>query len=284
MSDTHGVLYIVATPIGNLGDMTQRAQQVLESVALICAEDTRNSRKLLTHFGIHTGMMSLHEHNERDRSDEILQKLASGQSIALISDAGTPLISDPGYQLVSRAQQQGFQVVPIPGASAIVAALSVAGIATDRFCFEGFLPAKVSARRRMLADLADEARTLVFYEAPHRLVESLQDMRQAFGPQREACLAREITKLHETVVRSTLIELQHWVASDPQQLKGECVLVVAGAPARSTGTKIEIDTDELLQGLLARLSVRDAAQLCANLTGQKKNALYERALQLQQND
>ena len=281
MSGSTGVLYIVATPLGNLGDITQRAIQVLESVDLIAAEDTRNSQKLLNHFGIKAPMIALHEHNEREQADEIIAKLQSGQSIALISDAGTPLISDPGYYLVSLVHEQELKVIPIPGPSALTAALSVSGLPTDHFCFEGFLPSKTAAREKVLANLKHETRTLVFYEAPHRIVATLTSLCNIFGAPRQACLVRELTKLYETIRRDQLVNLLQWVSANPEQQKGECVLVVAGAAERTDSDKVEIDVDVLLVNLLQHLSLKDAAQLTAKATGLKKNALYERALEIQ---
>ncbi|MGD8782959.1 MAG: 16S rRNA (cytidine(1402)-2'-O)-methyltransferase [Thioalkalispiraceae bacterium] len=277
----NGVLYIVATPIGNLGDISRRALEILENVDLIAAEDTRNSQKLLNHFGIKVPMMALHEHNEREQADEIIKKLQAGTSIALISDAGTPLISDPGYTLVSRVHDQGIKVTPIPGASALIAALSVSGIATDRFCFEGFLPAKAGARDKQLKSLLHETRTLVFYEAPHRLVDCLTSLVKVFGPDRNICLVREVTKMYETIKRDRIGELLHWVTANPQQQKGESVLVVEGAPLTKASDKVEIDTDTLLRQLLEKVSLKDAAHIAASITGQKKNALYEQALEIQ---
>ena len=281
MFDATGALYIVATPIGNLGDMTHRALEVLESVDLIAAEDTRNSQKLLNHFGIKAPMMALHEHNEREQADEIIVKLHSGKSIALISDAGTPLISDPGYTLVSRLHDQGLKVIPIPGPSALISALSVAGLPTDHFCFEGFLPAKTGAREKALLALKDETRTLVFYEAPHRIVATLTSLSDVFGEQRLVCLVRELTKLYETIKRDPVAELIEWVTANPEQQKGECVLVVEGARTIRDPKIAEIEVTSLLSGLLTKMSLKDAAQLAADLTGQKKNALYEQALDLQ---
>ena len=284
MSAENGVLYIVATPIGNLGDMTQRALEILQSVDLIAAEDTRNSQKLLNHFGIKAPMMALHEHNEREQTDEIITKLRSGMSIALISDAGTPLISDPGYQLVSRIHAEEMKVVPIPGPSALIAALSVAGLPTDHFCFQGFLPAKTGAREKVLEDLKQEQRTLVFYEAPHRLIDTLTSMRNILGDQRRICLVREITKMYETVKLDSAVALLDWVITKPEQQKGESVLVVEGATTEKKSDKVEIDVDRLLGQLLGKMSLKDAAHIAANITGLKKNALYERALEIQQQE
>lgn len=276
----NGVLYIVATPIGNLGDITQRALDILRSVDLIAAEDTRNSQKLLNHFGIRASMMTLHEHNEREQADEIITKLQSGKSIALISDAGTPLISDPGYTLVSRIHAQGIKVTPIPGPSALIAALSVAGLPTDRFCFEGFLPAKTAARDKVLQSLRQETRTMVFYEAPHRLIDTLTSLRDVLGEDRIICLVREITKLYETIRKDSVAAILEWVSENPEQQKGESVLVVEGSTSRKPTNRVEIEVEALLSHLMQKMSLKDAASVAAAVTGQKKNALYERALEI----
>jgi len=283
VSDSKGELYIVATPIGNLGDITRRAIEVLTAVDLIAAEDTRTSQKLLAHYDIRTPMMALHEHNEREQTDEIIRKICSGLTIALISDAGTPLISDPGYHLVAAAHQAQIPVHPIPGASALIAALSASGLPTDRFVFEGFLPNKAAARTEYLQQLQDESRTLIFYEAPHRLLDTLEAMQAVFGADRVAVLAREITKLYETIRQSSLGELTHWVRSNPEQQKGESVIMLAGATPVARDT-LEIDADQLLRALLTKLSVKDAAQLASQLSGISKNQLYARALALHQQD
>ena len=282
MSDSAGVLYIVATPIGNLADISQRALDVLQDVDLIVAEDTRNSQKLLGHYAIKTRMMALHEHNEREQADELIKKLQAGTSIAAIIDAGTPLISDPGYHLVSLSHEHGIRVVPIPGPSALITALSTGGLATDRFVFEGFLPSKAAARLSHLQTLAKEPRTMVFYEAPHRLIESLESMLSVFGADRMAVLARELTKLYETVRRASLEELCDWVKQNPEQQKGESVILVAGCASNESTETIEIDVDQLLTALLTKLHVKEAAQLASQISGLSKNRLYARALELQQ--
>ena len=281
MPDTTAALYIVATPIGNLGDITRRALEVLESVDLIAAEDTRNSQKLLNHFGIKVPMMALHEHNEREQTNEIITKLQTGRSIALISDAGTPLISDPGYTLVRRLYEKGLKVIPVPGPSALLAGLSASGLATDRFCFEGFLPAKAGARDKVLAGLKQETRTLVFYEAPHRIVATLTSLRDIFGEHRLMTMAREMTKIYETIRQDTTAALLEWVSANPEQQKGECVLVVAGAKTVTRSDSVEVAVEVLLCSLLEKMSLKDAAQCAADITGLKKNALYEQALALQ---
>ncbi|HEY0962335.1 MAG TPA: 16S rRNA (cytidine(1402)-2'-O)-methyltransferase [Pseudomonadales bacterium] len=275
-----GTLYIVATPIGNLGDITERAIAILRDAAVVAVEDTRHSRKLLLQFGIATPMIALHDFNEGERVAHILARLRDGDDVALISDAGTPLISDPGYQLVRQAHAQGFAVVPIPGACAVIAALCTAGLPTDRFTFEGFLPAKQAGRLASLGELARETRTMVFYEAPHRIVESLADMVSVFGAEREATLARELTKTFETIVQATLGALLERVQLDLNQQKGEIVLVVAGRVAVAE----EVDAAALhtLQVLLGEMPLKQAAAVASRITGIKKNLLYETALRLKQ--
>lgn len=275
-----GLLYVVATPIGNLDDISRRAVEVLSRVARIAAEDTRHSARLLQHLGINTPLVAVHDHNEAGRVHGLIAQLLDGSSMALISDAGTPLISDPGYRLVAAAHEAGVQVVPVVGACAAIGALSAAGLPSDRFAFEGFLPAKTAARQTQLQALAKETRTLIFYEAPHRILECVQDMRLIFGPERRAVLARELTKAFETVRQLTLAELCDWVERDSNQQRGEIVLVVEGAAA-DAGRAGESEVDALLLKLLKYLPVKPAAQLAAELTGHKKNALYDRALQLQ---
>ena len=266
-------LYIVATPIGNLGDISARAIQVLQSVDLIAAEDTRHSRRLFQQFAIDTPCFAYHEFSDRGAQDRVLARLAGGEAVALVSDAGTPLISDPGFRLVRDVQEAGFRVFPVPGACAAIAALCVAGLPTDRFVFEGFLPAKAGARATRLLELAAEESTTIFYEAPHRIVDSLQAMVEVFGGDREAVLAREITKAFETVKRAPLAELAGFVATDSNQQRGEIVLVVAGKPAGQP----ELDTR--LAGLLQRLAQempgKRAAAIVAEFSGLKKNQLYD---------
>lgn len=279
MPDTTGTLYIIATPIGNLADISQRALDVLRSVDLIAAEDTRHSRKLLTHYGINQSMMALHEHNERERAGEIINSVQSGKSVALISDAGTPLISDPGYHLARMAHEAGIKIVPIPGASALVTALSVAGLPTDRFVFEGFLPAKAGNRDKQLHQLRDETRTIVYYEAPHRLLETIRAICDCFGADRRIALARELTKTYETIKQARCDELLNWVEQNSEQQKGESVLVVAGAnETDNSSLSVEVDIDKLLTALLAVMSMKDAAHTAAELTGHSKNELYKKAL------
>ena len=265
-------LHVVATPIGNLGDLSPRAQQVLRGVDAVCAEDTRHTRQLLAHFGIGTPLLALHEHNEQQLAERLVARLLAGESLALVSDAGTPLVSDPGYRLVRAARAAGVKVSPVAGPSALVAALSVAGLPSDRFTFEGFLPAKASARRERLAALAGEPRTLVFYESSHRIEESLADLRAAFGDDRPAVLARELTKLFETVLDGTLADLHARVAADADQRKGEFVLVVQGV---GEDVDAKLAEGRRVHAVLARqLPPSTAAKLAAEITGAPRKALY----------
>ena len=265
-------LHVVATPIGNLGDLSPRAQQVLREVDAVCAEDTRRSGQLLAHFGIGTPLLALHEHNEQQLAERLVARLLAGESLALVSDAGTPLVSDPGYRLVRAAREAGVRVSPVPGPSALVAALSVAGLPSDRFAFEGFLPAKASARRERLAELAGEARTLVFYESSHRIDESLADLREAFGDGRPAVLGRELTKLFETVLDGSLADLHARVLADADQRKGEFVLVVQGVGEDADAILAE---GRRVHAILARqLPPSAAARLAAEITGAPRKALY----------
>ncbi len=267
-----GTLHVVATPIGNLGDLSPRALEVLRAVAAICAEDTRHTRRLLAHFGIERPLLAVHEHNEDDVAGKLVERLLAGESLALVSDAGTPLVSDPGFRLVRAARAAGIAVSPVPGACAFVAALSVAGLASDRFVFEGFLPAKAAARRERLASLAGETRTLVFYESAHRIEDALADCVVVFGAERPAVLARELTKLFETVLDGTLAELRARVEADPDQRKGEFVLLVQGA-----GEDAEAKVAEgrrLYAKLCEHLKPSQAAKLAAELSGAPRKALY----------
>ena len=274
-----GTLYVVATPIGNLEDMTPRAIRVLSEVDLIAAEDTRHSGKLLKHFGIEAKTEALHEHNERSQVPRLIEILQAGKSIAFITDAGTPLVSDPGFHLVRSARQAGLTVIPVPGACAAIAALSTAGLPSDRFVFEGFPPAKSAARRAVFEKLREETRTLIFYESPHRILESLGEMTEIFGPGREAVLARELTKQFETVRSGTLTELSEWVVRDPHQQLGEFVILVHGVP-REEREAVDEEAERILRILIEELPVSQAAALAAKITGLKKNRLYEYALNL----
>lgn len=278
MSSDDSCLYIVATPIGNLADMVPRAVEVLQSVDLIAAEDTRHSKRLMQHFNISTPLMAYHDHSSGASVQFFIDKLLVGQSIALISDAGTPLISDPGYRLVDAALSAAIKVVPIPGASAAIAALSAAGLPSDRFSFEGFLNAKQQARCKQLQALAEESRTLIFYEAPHRVLACLQDMVAVFGADRQVVMARELTKTFETIKRAPVAELADWVAADSNQQKGECVLLVRGKQGRG-----EEDTEgkRVFDLLVQELPLKQAAALAAKITGVKKNLLYQYGLDQQ---
>ena len=278
---TFGTLYVVATPIGNLDDISARALRVLREVALIAAEDTRHSQRLLQHFGIGTPLAACHEHNERDQGGRFIGRLQAGEDVALISDAGTPLISDPGFHLVRSARAAGIPVVPVPGACALIAALSAAGLPSDRFIFEGFLPAKATGRRQRLEALREEPRTLLFYEAPHRLLESVEDMLAVFGSERPALLARELTKTFETLKGLPLAELREFIAADSNQQRGECVLLVGGWQAPEGEEAVSAESLRVLDLLLAEMPVKRAAALAAEITGVRKNLLYQAALERQ---
>jgi 16S rRNA (cytidine1402-2'-O)-methyltransferase len=281
VSNQPGLLYVVATPIGNLEDFTPRAQRILGEVDLIAAEDTRHSNKLLAHYGILTPVTAFHEHNEREKTTELVALLQQGRRLALISDAGTPLVSDPGYRLVRAAHAAGVRVVPVPGPCAAIAALSASGLPSDRFAFEGFPPAKGMARRSWLERLASEPRTLVFYESPHRIVESLADMTTVFGAEREAVYARELTKQFETVRHAPLGELARWVAEDSKQQLGEIVVLVHGLSAVDDSAA-DAEGARVLRILLKSLPVSQAAALAAEISGRKKNELYGLALRLRE--
>ena len=267
-----GTLYVVATPIGNLGDLTARGREVLSGVDAICAEDTRHTRQLLSAYGMEKPLVALHQHNEADIAWRLVERLRGGASLALVSDAGTPLVSDPGYRLVREVRAAGFAVSPVPGACAAIAALSVAGIPSDRFCFEGFLPAKGAARRERLQALARETRTLVFYESSHRIQESLSDFVACFGGGREAVLARELTKLFETVLGNTLETILQRVTVDDNQRKGEFVLVVRGC--EDDGAAALLEGQRLYAKLKEHLPPSQAAKLAADLSGAPRKALY----------
>ncbi len=272
-----GVLYLVATPIGNMGDISARAREILAAAHVVAAEDTRHSGRLLRELGLERPLLSLHEHNEKARAVELVARLKAGETVALVSDAGTPLVSDPGYPLVRAALEAGIAVVPVPGPCAAIAALSASGLPGERFCFEGFLPARAGARRQRLAELAAEPRTLVLYEAPHRIAGCLADLAGALGRDRRACVAREITKLHETYYRASLGELAERAKDDADLRRGESVIVVEGAPAAaSDGARL----DEALAVLLKFLPPSAAAAAAAEIAGARRNDAYARALEI----
>ncbi|SCC09019.1 16S rRNA (cytidine(1402)-2'-O)-methyltransferase [Gilliamella intestini] len=273
-------LYIVATPIGNLDDITLRAINTLKSVDLIAAEDTRHSGLLLQHLGIKAKLFALHDHNEQEKSHLLIEKLKSGLSIALISDAGTPLINDPGYHLVKACRDNNIQVVPIPGACAAIAALSVAGLPSDKFSYEGFLPAKSKARQDSLAKLIDEPRTMIFYESTHRLLDTLQDMQTVFGANKRVVLAKELTKTWETIVSFTISELVAWLNEDTNRQKGEFVLIVEGYV--KTDNDIDQKAINTLKLLQKELPLKKAAAITAEIYGLKKNQLYQIGLDAEQ--
>ena len=274
-----GVLYVVATPIGNLADLSERAVQVLTKADLVACEDTRHTQKLLQHLGLRKVLLSVHDHNERDRIDQIAGHLREGRSIALVSDAGTPLISDPGYPLVQALRAQQLNVVPVPGPSALITALSAAGLPTDRFLFEGFLPHKAGGRRDRLQPLANETATMVFYESKHRILETLAIMAEVFGAERGACVARELTKTFETFYHGSLGDIALQLQADDDQTKGEFVVMVAGNPEPATASAF--DTAHLFRLLLAELPPKKAAAIVSDLTGENKKALYQQALEIQ---
>lgn len=271
-------LYIVATPIGNLKDITQRAVEILSVVDVIAAEDTRHTRRLLDSLGIRASMLSLHEHNEQVRAGSVLDRVEQGQSVALVSDAGTPLISDPGYILVQQAQSRGIRVVPVPGPSAMTAALSVSGIACGKFVFEGFLPAKAKAKRERLLTYRRERKAVVFYESPHRIVDTLRVLVEVF-PDRRLGLARELTKTFETIINGLVADVLQQVEADLNQQKGEFVLVLEGGKELDKDP-LDVDEDKLLELLLAELPPKRAASIVAEAVGKKKKELYQRALEL----
>ncbi len=275
----NGTLYIVATPIGNLGDISYRAVETLATVERIYAEDTRNSIRLLQHYSINKPLHALHDHNEERKINEIALLLAEGKDLALISDAGTPLISDPGYKLVRELASQGANIAPIPGASAAIAALSIAGLATDKFTFEGFLSAKKQARLQQLKALKKQSHTQIYYESSHRIVACVDAMIEVMGGERQVVLARELTKLYEQVFRGSLRELADWLQADSNHQKGEFVLILAGFAGDNSPTAA-LDNEQLLTILLEDLPVKQAATLAAKLSGMSKNEAYKRALQI----
>jgi len=276
---SNGLLYVVATPIGNLSDITLRALEVLKSVDAIAAEDTRHTSGLLSHFGIAKKLIAVHEHNEHQSAEKLLALLLAGQNIALVTDAGTPAVSDPGAIVVDLVRKAGIKVVPIPGASAVIAALSASGIAQNGFLFYGFLPASGSARRKALEILKAQAVTLVFYEAPHRIIESIVDMAAVLGAERRITIAREITKTFETIYSCELSKAEAWLQADANQQRGEFVLLVEAAAIKDV-EEIPEDTVRVLKLLLADLPLKQAVQLTTEITGEKKNVLYELALSL----
>ena len=277
MSIIKGSLYVVATPIGNVDDLSTRAINILSNVDIILAEDTRHSGRLLQKLGIRTTMLPYHDHNENKQIPSIVKRLKNGEVVAIISDAGTPLISDPGYSLVKAVHQAGLRVIPIPGPSALIGALSVAGQSTDRFIFEGFLPAKKKARQDLLQALSTELRTLVFYEVPHRIMQSLEDMIQNFGSERGATLAKELTKIHENIIYGTLLEIKDWLLKDETRQKGEFVLIIEGTDKNTFDVH---EATRILQLLLQSLSTKEAARIASEMMQGHKNELYQLALAL----
>ncbi|RKR71661.1 16S rRNA (cytidine1402-2'-O)-methyltransferase [Otariodibacter oris] len=276
--DQSGILYIVATPIGNLADITQRALNIFKSIDLIAAEDTRHSGLLLSHYGIKKPFFALHDHNEQQKVNTLVEKLQDGLNIALISDAGTPLISDPGFHLVRHCRQEGIKVVPIPGPCAAITALCSSGIASDRFCFEGFLPAKTKGRCDKLTSLLEETRTMIFYESTHRILDSLIDIQKIFGTNRYIVMARELTKTWETIHGSEVGELIDWVNEDLNRIKGEIVLIIEGASVSSNKDDISPQATKLLGILSKELPLKKAASIVAESFGYKKNELYQYGL------
>ena len=280
-----GTLYVVATPIGNLGDLSARARDVLAGVDVIAAEDTRHTTRLLSHFGLKRPLLACHDFNERERSEQIVHRLQQGESVALVSDAGTPLISDPGYHLVNAVRDAGLKAVPIPGACAMVAALSVSGLPSDRFFFEGFLPAKGSGRRKRIAELADFAHTWIVYESPHRIQEMLADMATELGGDRQMVLARELTKTFETVLSGTVHELQQMLNDDENQRRGEFVVLVQGVQKEEVvDENISPEALKTLSILVQELPMKQASQIAARLTGVKSKLLYKAGLEMKGGD
>ena len=279
-SGPKGTLYVVATPIGNLRDITLRALDVLGAADVVAAEDTRNTSHLLNHYNIRTRLLALHQHNERSAAAKLIALLQEGQSIALVSDAGTPALSDPGAILVGMVREAGFAVVPVPGASAVAAAMSAAGLAAPHFLFYGFLPQKGAARRRELEILSGLPYTLVFYEAPHRILDCVQDLQAVLGDVRTITFARELTKMFETIHTCKLGEALDWLAADPNRQRGEFVLLVEGAAPQPAGA-VNAEAQRLLHALLEELPLKQAVKLAAQISGAKKNDLYALALEVQ---
>lgn len=276
----HAALYVLATPIGNITDISLRSLKILGMVDAIACEDTRNTAQLLKRYGIEKSLFAAHQHNEHEVAEKIIQRLQNQERIALVSDAGTPGISDPGARIVHAVLQAGLQVIPIPGASAVATALSASGLLSDQFYFAGFLPSKARQRDTVLTELAQLKATLVFYEAPHRILESVNALLEAYGPDRKIVFARELTKLFEQVHRCTLGEACAWLAADAHHQRGEFVLLVEGAPASSESGAVEVE--RILKILLEECSVSQAANLAARITGEKKNTLYQMALSIAQ--
>lgn len=278
-----GILYIVATPIGNLADISRRAVETLSSVDRVCAEDTRNTRKLLSHLGIKKPLVALHDHNERQKIDSVAKWLLEGDDIALVSDAGTPLISDPGYHLVKSLREMEFEIIPIPGACAIITALSAAGLATNKFCFEGFLPAKEAGRKQALLANYDSPYTQVYYESSHRIIHSIATMLAVFGGEKKVVLARELTKLYEQFFHGTLGELYDWLLADKMHQKGEFVIMLAATEMdKKDKDNFDSSVKQTLAILMEELPLKQAAKITAKLTGQSKNTLYKQGLKMNQ--
>jgi len=273
-----GILYIVATPIGNLSDMSARAIEILQKVELVAAEDTRHSKPLLNHFGVQTSVLAYHEHNEDQLTPKLIQRLLAGENIALVSDAGTPLLSDPGYRLVKAAHESSVKVSPVPGPCAAIAALSAAGLATDRFLFAGFSPHKQGARQSFYREFERQMATLVFYESSHRILAAAKDMLGVFGAERKVVIAREITKTFETIHSTQLGDLLSWLEGDTNQQKGEFVIVLEGS--KTSSDSIELNMKDTLRVLLEELPVKQASSLTAKITGIKKNQVYKAALEM----
>lgn len=280
-SKLQGTLYVVATPIGNLGDITLRALEILKSVDAIAAEDTRHTSGLLSHFGIRKKLIAVHEHNEQQSAEKLLLQLKNGENIALVTDAGTPAVSDPGAVVVNVVRKAGIQVVPIPGVSAVIAALSASGITQNGFYFHGFLPASGAARRKILEQLKPQSVTLVFYEAPHRIIESIEDIAKVLGGDRQVTFARELTKTFETIYTCASSEASAWLQADSNQQRGEFVLLVEAAPVVEA-QEISEEAQRILKCLLAELPLKQAVALATEITHLKKNDLYEFALKLKQ--
>lgn len=277
MSLMENALYVVATPIGNLGDISLRALETLRAADVVACEDTRHARHLLDHHGIKTQTLALHQHNENAAAEKLLRLLGEGRPVALISDAGTPGVSDPGARAVAAVRAAGFRVVPLPGPSAAIAALSASGLTDERFLFVGFLPAKAGARRAAITELATAPAALIFYEAPHRVAETVADLADLLEPQRDIVIARELTKIFEQIERLPLADAPAWLAADPNRSRGEFVLLVSAPPPREG---LDAEAERVLKALLAELPLKQAAKLAAEITGQPKNALYERGLAL----